>query len=372
MSDIDSQFVVSDSATSRQNPVGYHPCQGNYVTPRGVKPKTALIATHYNVDFSEHYLGPYMAERGYGFLGWNTRFRGNETYFLLEHALVDIAAGVRWLRESAGVENVVILGNSGGGSLMGAYQSQATKPCIRPAAGLTLPDAVLDLPAADLYISLCAHLGRPEILTAWLDPSMTDENDPTSVDPSLDMYAAANGPPYDADFIQRYRAAQRARNDKISDWARSELERLAGHGIFDRLFTLQRTWADLRFVDAAIDPSDRPVPLCLAGDPRSANYGAFGIGACNTLRTWLSMWSLQESQCNGVPHLQQIDVPAYVLQSTADVGCFLSDARTIHASLASADKRIDEVDGDHYLVKPDRARPDVADRIAGWLQDHGV
>ena len=27
------------------------------------------------------------------FLGWNTRFRGNEPWFILEHALVDIAAG---------------------------------------------------------------------------------------------------------------------------------------------------------------------------------------------------------------------------------------------------------------------------------------
>ena len=45
-----------------------------------------------------------MAERGYGFLGWNTRFRGAEDQFILEHALVDIAVGMRWLKEVAGVE----------------------------------------------------------------------------------------------------------------------------------------------------------------------------------------------------------------------------------------------------------------------------
>ena len=42
------------------------------------------------------------AARGMGFLGWNTRFRNNESWFLLEHALVDVGAGVRWLREEAG------------------------------------------------------------------------------------------------------------------------------------------------------------------------------------------------------------------------------------------------------------------------------
>jgi len=98
-SPVNREFVALTSATGRQNPVGYHPCQGLYWTPQGRRPKTAFIATHYNVDFSEHYLAPFMAARGFGFLGWNTRFRGAEAWFILEHALIDIAAGVRWLRE---------------------------------------------------------------------------------------------------------------------------------------------------------------------------------------------------------------------------------------------------------------------------------
>ena len=163
-------FVSMTSSTGPRNGAGYYPCQGLYYEPVSGGAKTALIATHYNVDFSEHYLGEYMAARGYGFLGWNTRFRGNEGFFLLEHALIDIGEGVRWLRESAGVENVVILGNSGGGSLMAAYQSQAKGVTMTPTPGLSLPDALSDITPADLYISLCAHGGRPEVLTAWFDP----------------------------------------------------------------------------------------------------------------------------------------------------------------------------------------------------------
>ena len=53
-----------------------------------------MIATHYQIDFSEHYLADYMATRGIGFLGWNTRFRGFESTFLLDHALVDIGVGI--------------------------------------------------------------------------------------------------------------------------------------------------------------------------------------------------------------------------------------------------------------------------------------
>src|SRR6476469_10798423 len=98
----DTQFVGLPSATAPRSEVGGHPCQGIYWTPKGQRPRVALIATHYNVDFAEHYLAPYIASRGYGFLGWNTRFRGNEDLFTLEHALVDIGAGMTWLRAQGG------------------------------------------------------------------------------------------------------------------------------------------------------------------------------------------------------------------------------------------------------------------------------
>ena len=94
--------------------------------PAGIQPRVAFIATHYNVDFSEHYLASLMAERGFGFLGWNTRFRGNEAHFLLDHALAEIGVGVRWLRGQAGAERVVLLGNSGGPSAR--TSSSATGP----------------------------------------------------------------------------------------------------------------------------------------------------------------------------------------------------------------------------------------------------
>jgi len=363
---IERDWVALISATGARAGHGPHPCQGLYHRPAGGRPRVACIATHYNVDFSEHYLADLLAARGVGFLGWNTRYRGNEPYFLLEHALVDIGAGVRWLREEAGVEVVVVLGNSGGGSLMGAYQSQATEPNIEPAFGLPLPDAVLDLPAADLYISLNAHPGRPEVLTSWMDPSVVDETDPLSVDPELDMFNTEHGPPYPPEFVARYRAAQRERNHRITAWIHDELARLSAAGAWDRLFNIPRVWADLRFADLSLDPSDRK-PGCYGGDPRGANYSPFGIGATSTLRSWLSMWSLEASQCQGAPHLARIAVPSLVVQSMADRGVFPSDARAIFDALAAPDKRLDLVPGEHYFE--DGTRDAVADLVAAWITE---
>ena len=364
------EFVSIESSTSTRHGAGFYPCQGLYYSSSNKKPKTALIATHYNIDFSEHYLGEYMASRGYGFLGWNTRFRGNEGFFLLEHALIDIGAGIRWLKEKAGVEQLVILGNSGGGSLMGAYQSQALGITITPTPGLSLPEELNDLIAADLYISLCAHIGRPEVLTAWLDPSVIDEMDPASVNPDLNMYEPVNGPPYSEEFIACYRSAQRARNHKITDWCHSELSRLKENGMFDRAFNLYRTWADLRLMDGAIDPSNREVGKCYVGDPKAANFSPRGIGLTNTLRTWLSMWSLKDSHCRGTPHLNRITQPALVVQSDADTGVFPSDAKAIYDAIGAEDKHLEMIEGDHYLQVPDNARAQVADLIADWLKGH--
>lgn len=366
MTTIERDWVALTSPTGAVAGHGPHPCQGLYHRPAGgPRPKVACIATHYNVDFTEHYLGPYLAERGIGFLGWNTRYRGNEPYFLLEHALVDIGAGVRWLREEAGADAVVVIGNSGGGSLMGAYQSQATEPNITAVPGLMLPDAVNELQPCDAYISLNAHPGRPDVLTAWMDPSVVDETDPLSVDPQLDMFDPSHGPPYAPEFVERYRTAQRARNQRITDWARRELDRLQAARAWDRVFNVHRVWADLRFADLTIDPSDR-LPGCYAGDPRGANYSPFAIGGTSSLRTWLSMWSLETSQCQGEPHLARISVPSLVVQSLADRGVFPSDARAIHDALGASDKALELVPGEHYFETG--GRPEVADLIAGWIR----
>src|SRR3954463_2755375 len=206
------EFVGLPSATARRAGSGGHPCQGLYHRGVGRKPKVAMIAAHYQIDFTEHYLADYMATRGVGFLGWNTRFRGFESSFLLDHALVDIGVGVRWLREVQGVESIVLLGNSGGGSLMAAYQAQAVDAHVTPLEGMRPAAGLSDLLPADGFVASAAHPGRPDVLTAWMDGSVVDENDAIATDPELDLFDARNGPPYTKNFLKSYRSAQVARN----------------------------------------------------------------------------------------------------------------------------------------------------------------
>ena len=364
---IERRFVGLSSPTGQRAGAGGHPCQGLYWSLQETRPRVALIATHYNVDFSEHYAAPYFAERGLGFLGWNTRYRGAEDLFNLEHALIDIGAGIRWLREESGAETIVLLGNSGGGSLMAAYQAQAAAPFLEEKGSAA--EALAHLPPGDLYISLNAHPGRPQVLTNWMDASVADEIDPVKTDASLDPFDPANGPPYAPAFIARYRRAQVARNHRITAWAKAELSRLNAAGIPDRIFPVFRTWADLRFMDPAIEPTERPCPGCYAGNPKFANRSPLGIGRASSLRAWLSMWSLEKSNCQGPPQLAKLALPALVVQSMADIGVFPSDAREIHGALSSADKSLALIPGAHYFEDSEANRVRAVDLMASWIAE---
>lgn len=163
-----------------------------------------------------------------------------------------------------------------------------------------------------------------------------------------------------------YRIAQKARNNRITAWALGELERLRTAGIGDRLFVLDRTWADLRFVDPTLDPSDRPSPACYRGDPAAANRGVFGIGQLCTLRTWLSMWSLAESQCGGAEHLARLDLPTLVVNATEDVGVFPSAADAIAAAVTTTDLTRIDIRADHYFQRTG-ARAELTEVLDAWV-----
>lgn len=92
-------------------------------------------------------------------------------------------------------------------------------------------------------------------------------------------------------------------------------------------------------------------------------------GALNTLRTWLSMWSLRTSQCTAAPHLRRITVPSLVVQASADTGVFESDARALFDAIGAADKRLEFIKADHYLLEPAGSRTQAADLIAAWVAD---
>jgi pimeloyl-ACP methyl ester carboxylesterase len=107
---------------------------GQLVRPDDRPSMTALVLTHPASAFLGHYLLRPLAEAGVHALGLNTRYAGNDTNLIMENVLLDLASTIRTLHER-GYEHVVLVGNSGGGSVAAYYQSQAEHPTVTQTPG---------------------------------------------------------------------------------------------------------------------------------------------------------------------------------------------------------------------------------------------
>ena len=316
-------------------------CQGVLHRRQDVEPSTALVLMHPTVTFLHHYALIPLAERGFAAFGADSRYAGNEAPLLMDRTALDLDAAVRWLR--ARFQRVVLLGNSGGGALAAYHQARFA--------------------GADALILLNAHRGRAQVLTAWLDPAVTEESDPLSLDPSLDLFDPGHGPPFTAEFLARYRAAQEARNRRISAWARERLER------FDQPFVVHRTAADPRFLDLTLDPSDREAGTYWGPDVRAANYAPLGLARFATCRSWLSQWSLDDTEAAAEPNLARCQVPVLVVQGTADQGIFPSDTEALFAAAPPDDRELQWIrGGTHYFLDQPVHQRQVYDLVEGWLE----
>jgi hypothetical protein len=339
---------------------------GAWAEPADGGRKVAAIVMHPTSNFMGHYLIQPLAERGIACMGLNSRYVGNDTVLLMERVIQDLGAGVRFLRD-AGYERVVLIGNSGGAALSAFYQAQAEHlTAHRFADGDPTHLAPADLPPVDGLALCAAHEGRSKLLLDWIDPSVIDEHDPLSADPDLDMFDPRHGPPYAPEFLERFKAGQRARRDRIEHWAlaRLRLLRTTEGAPRDQTFVVYRTLADPRCLDLSLDANDR-APGSVWGDARSVNYSANSMGRMTSLTAFLSQWS-SLSQADGPSSLARTSVPGLLLTYTADQSTFPS---TRDAWLRAGGERIRNVDirgGNHYLAGQPALVQDAADAIARW------
>ena len=346
---------------------------GSEVRRRGTRPRVAVMICHPTANFLGHYALPGLAARGLAGIGLTTRYVGNDTSLIMENCLLDMGSMVGFLRES-GYEKVVVVGNSGGASIVPYYQAQAQSPSVTdpPGGGPDLTQA--GLVPADAIAMLNAHPSRARLSTEWLDPAIVDEHQPFERDPALDMFDPANGPPFSPEFVERYREAQRERNRRISRWAEAQLGalRAASHrpaGLDDLAFVVPGTMADLRFADGTLDPSDRAVGETPWGVPAVANYLPAGIGRCTTLRSWLNQWSIDHTLGDSLRWLPEVEVPVGIVSPTADPLVLPHMGRQMYDAAVRAPRELMEVKGaNHYFEGQPELLDQALDALAGWIE----
>ena len=305
-------------------------------------------------------------------LACDGRYRGVDSALNMEKVTLDLGNAVRHAKEKLGYKKVVLLGWSGGGSLSAFYQSQAENPTVTSSPCGGGPDLTkADFIPADGLILMAAHISRHGTLTQWMDASITDEQNPETGDASLDLYGDEIKPPYDDDFLTRYRAAQIARNRKITAWVKDKLQDLAAKGRENEefAFVTHGTMADPRWLDPKVDPNERKPGWCYLGDPQIVNNGPVGLARFSTLRSWLSQWCYDDPNAEGTKRLAHVSTPVLVVGNTADDACTPSHTQALFDAVGHANKEMHEIQGatHYYLGQPELAAQS-AQLACDWLE----
>ena len=372
------------------------------------QPETVVMVIHPRTDSTRHYAIPGLVEAGFAAFGHNTRWLNNDIETIHEKLALDVAAAVKTFRER-GYKHVVLLGNSGGGALYTFYQAQAARPGQRVTATPAgdPPDLnEFDMPEVDAVIQLATHAGPGRFLQNCIDPSVTDEHDSLSVDPRLDMYDPDNGyrsPPepttFSAEFLERYRAGQRIRVQRLDAIARQSIdeqrraEALLASSRFTQLsardqlklrqraaagtiMTIWRTMADPGYVDLSIDPSDRDRGSIRSTNPETYNVTEFGYARVLTPRAWLSSWSGGACQVDTIEMSRHVTVPTLHIGARCDREVLpQKDTIPIFENTSGHDKTLVWIEGadPFFRPSPHTGKGDERDRtlsaIANWLRE---
>ena len=358
--------------------------------------RTACALMHPREILATHYLVPELLAADCAVWVQGSRSPGNDLRLEHELAVLDVAAGTGFLR-GARLRASALVGNSGGGGLFAYYAEQASlaperrerrTPGGRP---VKLAEATLEAP--DLMVFVAPHPGQGILLMNSLDPSVTDESDPLSIDPALFPFSRENGyrdPPegasYAPGFVARYRAAQRARVERIDAFARESIaarmaaRKAGGRGPEERLraghqaiFEVPRTDADLRDWDLSLDPTDRALGSLWGTDPFRTNMNGVGFGRVCTPESWLSTWSGLSSRASIPRCAPAIVQPTLVVAYTADACVFPEDLDAMRDALGATDATFERVRGNHHGLPIAPGEPSgqavAGDTIRRWLAD---
>lgn len=393
---------------------------------RDAEKLTSVLVMHSDEDYLDCPTGPELAGRGFRVLCANVMVKEG-LFFSQSDKMQAVKGAVQYLRGLPNVGAIVLMGHSGGATLMTAYQAIAengvavfqSEEKIYPH-----PDCG-QLPPADGIMLLDANWGNAAMQLFSLDPAVTDENSGMHLETKLNLFLAENGfdpkgSAFSQEFIHNFQKAQGERNNRLLKYAQERLRTIErGEGRYtddepltipgaNQVFMNNKLYAqDIRLmshtkqahplihadgsVTVQIVPSVRTPenPECLTG---SLTEG----GRIMTVRNYLSSYAVRTTEAYGYNedsvwgidwdstyncppgNVKHIHVPILVMGMTAGWEYLASE--TIYNMAASPDKHIAFVEGathkfhtakhcEKYPGQFGDTMKTLHDYVANWLSE---
>jgi Protein of unknown function (DUF1749). len=151
----------------RQSAVLYQP------TVKSKKTAIGIIVMHSHEDYFNFPANSELSKRGYTVIATNPSSTN-----IIENKVLNIKACVDYLRNRGDIRKVILLGHSGGATVITAYQylAEQGRDGLKGMLYQDYSDRIVHLPKADGLLLLDANPGLSTIMINSLDPNVTDES----------------------------------------------------------------------------------------------------------------------------------------------------------------------------------------------------
>lgn len=408
----------------RGNMAVWLPCGGQYRTSyvdlgwqsavlyepvlKTVNSRIAVVVMHSHQDYMSFIANSELASRGFTVLA--TIPGGSD---MIESKVLSVKSCVEYLRGSGDIDKVILLGHSGGATVMTAYACLAEqgRTALEGKIYQDYSSRIDNLPRVDGLLLLDANPGLGTVMLNSIDPNVTDE--------SKGMGAEER---YSEDAPKAYAKAQRERFAKLVALAQERLEVIkAGQGLFadDEPFLIPGS-AGTRFFNklyssdlSLLGHTKGAWPLIHADGsittevvhsvraPYKASNGTTRLSAAQdcTVRSFLSTYAMTldedyevtedgfrgihfESNLNNpIGNIAGVSVPSLFMGMTGSHEYI--NAEAIYENSSAADKSIAFIEGAGHMFEPDRNAEkynsadygdtvkNLFDYVARWLSAPG-
>lgn len=207
------------------------------------KSRIAVYVMHAEEDYLSFSACTELPKRGYtAFCANNDASKsGHMTDLDFEEMMLNVGEGMSYLRNQTEFDKVVILGHSGGGAMMAAYQNIAengVQACQGKEKLLPCSNQLAGLKPADGLMLIDCNYGLSTMSLLSLNPAIEDESTGSKINQTLNLYSPANGytsngANYSSLFQKTFQSGVVARDNRILNHALSRLAAIeAGNGTF--------------------------------------------------------------------------------------------------------------------------------------------